>query len=118
MQSRNSALIIVAAAVTLVVVVVLGGWFMWGGGVYRGGMMGGFGFGMPLLFGGLMLLPMLALPVLLILGLAWLVVTVGRGSTVAPQAGTPTPQDILNNRYARGEITKEQYDEVRQHLAV
>jgi putative membrane protein len=81
-------------------------------------MMGGFGFGMPVLFGGLMMLPILALPVLFILGLGWLLMTLWRGSPITSLSGSQTPQDILNARYARGEINKEQYEEMRQRLGV
>ncbi len=119
MRSKNVALIIVAAAITLAVVGLLGGLFTWGGGPFRGGMMGGYTLGMPLLFGGLMMFTMMALPVLLIIGLVWLVAALGRGSLTTPPSGTqPAPLDIVKARYARGEITKEQFDALRQHLGV
>jgi putative membrane protein len=44
------------------------------------------------------------------------------GSDIAPAAPPPVPGgralDILKERYARGEITKEQYDEMRRDLMV
>ncbi len=119
MQSRNAVLVIVAAAITLAAVVLLGGLFTWGGGPFRGGMMGGYTLGMPLLFGGLMMFTMMALPVLLIIGLVSLVAALGRGSLTTPQSSSqPAPLDFVKARYARGEITKEQFDELRQHLGV
>jgi putative membrane protein len=126
MQAKNLTGVVTATLVTLLVVLLVGVVLLWGGGMtgtvplgMRGGIMpGGFGFGMPLLFGGVMMLSMLAVPLLVILGLVWLVVTLGRGSMATPPAGSQTPLDILKLRFARGEITKEQYDEMRQHLEV
>jgi putative membrane protein len=82
-------------------------------------MMGGFGLG-GMLFGGLL---MLGFWVLVIVGVIWLVATLARGSsasapgtnTAAPAAG-PTALDIVKARYAKGEITKEQYEEMRRDL--
>ncbi len=77
-------------------------------------MMGGFGLG-AMLFGGLL---MLAFWVLVIGGAIWLVVTLARGSQATP--GMPTagqaPLDILRTRYAKGEITKEQFEEMKRNL--
>ncbi|MBI5879894.1 MAG: SHOCT domain-containing protein [Chloroflexi bacterium] len=82
------------------------------------GMMGGLGFGMPIM-GGLF---MLGLPILFIAGLIWLVSTITRGNGAQLQTGTTqlapqAPLDILKARYARGEINKQQFDEMRRHLA-
>ncbi len=77
-------------------------------------MMGGFG-GAGMLFGGLM---MLAFWVLIIAGAVWLVWTLARGSTNAPGGqASQTPFDILKARYAKGEITKEQYETMKRDLA-
>ncbi len=80
----------------------------------------GFGLG-GMLFGGLM---MLAFWVLVIVGVIWLVATLARGSsTSAPRTNTvasatgPTTLDILKTRYAKGEITKEQYEEMKRDLS-
>ncbi len=82
-------------------------------------MMGGFGFG-GMLFAGLM---MLAFWVLVIVGVIWLVATLARGSsTSAPRtnSGAPTTGtaalDIVKARYAKGEITKEQFEEMKRDL--
>ncbi len=84
-------------------------------------MMGGFGFG-GMLFGGLL---MLAFWVVVIVGAIWLVATLVRGNSFGsslmnqrPVASDPTPIEILKARYAKGEITKEQFDEMRRNLGV
>ncbi len=75
-------------------------------------MMGGFG--SPLMGG----IGMLLFWVLVIGGIVWLVLAATRtGGRVAP--ATPAgeaPLDILKRRYAGGEITKEQFDEMKRHL--
>ena len=63
--------------------------------------------------------------ILVIGGLLWLVVTLTRGSQArtASQVLTPgaptgqTPLDILKARYAKGEITKEQFEELKRDLS-
>lgn len=79
----------------------------------------GFGLG-AMLFGGLM---MLGFWVLVIVGVIWLVVMLTRGGSFsASQTNTassltgPTSLDILKARYAKGEITKEQYEEMKRDL--
>lgn len=87
-----------------------------------GGMMGGTGFG----FGGFGLIGMilnLIITVGLIVGIVVLIVwAVKRFSTGsagmsfdAPGAGN-TPREVLQLRYARGEITREQYKEMLADL--
>lgn len=80
-------------------------------------MMGGFGLGGGMIFGGIL---MLAFWVLIIGGGVWLVVTLARNSqhtTVANTSGQ-TPLALLQARYAKGEITKEQFDQMRRDLGV
>ncbi len=85
-------------------------------------MMGGAGFGMF----GLGALIMIAFWVLVIGGVVWLVVTLVRGGQgqATPPVQTvgavqdQTPLDILKARYARGEITKEQFEEMKRGLGV
>jgi putative membrane protein len=59
--------------------------------------------------------------VLVIGGAVWLVVTLARGSQGQTAPRTPTsnqaPLDILKTRYARGEITKEQFEEMKRDLS-
>lgn len=58
--------------------------------------------------------------VLVLAGGVWLVATVVRGSTIASStsAAVQTPLAILQPRYARGEITKEQFDAIKRDLGV
>ena len=81
-------------------------------------MMGGFGFGAGMF--GIGVLIMIAFWVLVIGGAVWLVVTLARGSgsTGAQSAAGQTPLDTLRvkARYAKGEITKEQFEEMKRAL--
>jgi len=72
------------------------------------------GFGM-----GFGLLLMLLFWVLLILGAAWLAKGVfGRDQRTLGTSGMsgPSPREILDQRYARGELAREEYDRIRQDL--
>jgi len=86
-----------------------------------GGMMGGFGGGLGL-FGGLFS-TLLALG--LLVGLVFLGVWLWRrfGAPAGtmpwaqpPKAGQPSARDILQIRYARGELTREEYQGMSQDL--
>ncbi len=70
--------------------------------------------GLPFFGGGLL---MLFFWILLIAGAVWLLAS-GNRHVVQSNSGAPvqTPLDILKVRYARGEITKEQYDQMRRDL--
>ncbi len=83
----------------------------------------GFGMGM----WGLGALVMIAFWVIVIGGAAWLVLTLVRGNQpqpatnqsnalVTPSAPTQTPLDILKMRYAKGEITPEQFEQMKHDL--
>ncbi len=82
-------------------------------------MMGGFG-----VFGLGMVL-MVLFWVAIIGGAIWLVATLARGNqrTMATAnknssvSGQERPIDIIQARYARGEITQEQYEELKRDLA-
>lgn len=70
--------------------------------------MGGFGF-----------LFMLVVPVLVIGGLVWLVlalVRVSQGASLIPSV-REAPLDTLKARYAKGEISKEQFEQMKHDLA-
>jgi putative membrane protein len=64
--------------------------------------------------------------ILVIGGVVWLVVALVRGSqgrsasqVLTPGASTgQTPLDILKARYAKGEVTKEQFEEMKRDLGV
>ena len=80
-------------------------------------MMGGFGLGGGMWFGGIL---MLAFWVLIIGGAVWLVVTLARNSqgSLATSTSGQTPLATLQARYAKGEITKEQFDTIKHDLEV
>jgi putative membrane protein len=77
-------------------------------------MMGGFGFGAGMF--GIGALIMIACWVLVIGGAVWLVVTLARNNQGATATSGQTPLAILQTRYAKGEITKEQFDEMKRTL--
>ena len=69
---------------------------------------------------GIGVLIMIAFWVVVIGGAVWLVATLARGSqgqSASPTiAAGQTPLDILKARYAKGEITKEQFEEMKRAL--
>ena len=75
-------------------------------------------------FFGIGMLLMVLFWVLIIGGGVWLVVTLVRGNqqqltsrSLIPSAPAgQTPLDVLKTRYAKGEITKEQFEEIRRDL--
>ncbi len=99
-----------------------GGWglFGYGSGMMNGnfgrGMMNGFGLGgiIPMILTMLFWIVIIALGVLLVSGL------VSRANSQPPSNLPPTESalDILQKRYAHGEITKEQFEEMRRDLNV
>jgi putative membrane protein len=55
---------------------------------------------------------------LLIAGVIWLVsVAVKSGRTNSAAGAGLTARDILDQRYARGELTREQYEQMKQDLS-
>jgi putative membrane protein len=52
-----------------------------------------------------------------IVGFFWRRGFQGPWSGMMQQHGPETPRQILDRRYASGEVTKEQYDEMRHSLA-
>ncbi len=80
----------------------------------------GFNFGMV----GFGMLLMVLFWVCIVGGAVWLVVTLARANQsysasrplVATGPMSQTPLDVLNARYAKGEITKEQFDEMKRDL--
>jgi len=79
------------------------------GGMMGPGMMGGFGVIGPILT--------ILFVVLLVAGGVWLFQSMGKSGTQA-QPLAETPLDILNRRYASGEITKKQYQEMKRDLGL
>jgi putative membrane protein len=112
-----AVVLIVAVLVVLMIVVpplvgIAVGHGYYGWGMMGSRMMGGWGF--PLMGG----LGMLLFWLLVIGGVVWLVQSAARGATPAGPSVplSEGPLDILKRRYARGEITKEQFDEMRHTL--
>jgi putative membrane protein len=79
-----------------------------------GGMMHGFGFGgMDLLGGWIGLILNLAILVGIVILVVWAVKHFTSGSM---SSGGQTPREIVQARYARGEITRDQYQQMLQDL--
>ncbi|MCL4369810.1 MAG: hypothetical protein M1380_02730 [Chloroflexi bacterium] len=118
MRVRDVALVIGLVVVVVLLFGLLGGGMMgygWGGpwGGWMGpGMMGGFGFGWGI--------PMLLFWALVIGGVALLAFRILVTSPAATTPGGPgagnRALDILCERYARAEISKEQFDQMRRDL--
>ncbi len=142
-KMRAAGAIIAVVVIVLIGVLLLGGMGMmgfWGYGTalaphasagvrgYGGyGMMwpwafgsGAFGpgvFGPSFPLGGILVLVFWALVIIgIVLLVVWAVRSAGRGATLTSTSG-PSPLDILKARYARGEITKEQFDQIKADLA-
>jgi len=105
--------------VALLVIVPLFGMFMWGPMMMRGGMMGvsgcplGWGYSGGMRWGAMIIgVPLLLLFLALLIAGAYLLLA-PRGSGT----DSDTALKILDERYAKGEITKEQYTEMKQQLS-
>ena len=114
MRGRDVALIIGAVVLGVLLVGLLGGGMMLGWGMVGPGMMGWGGYG----YNPLGWIAMLLFWALIVGGIALLAVWLFREATpAAPGPSAPArPIEILNERYARGEITKEQYEEMRRAI--
>ena len=76
-------------------------------------MMHGFGFGLGGFFG------MVLIWILLIAGAVWLIKSLFSGDSQKPSSETRREEkalDILNIRYARGELEKDEYEEMKRNL--
>jgi putative membrane protein len=115
MQTRNVAIVAVAVVVVLLALVAALG-------VYGPGMMGYgmYGYRAFPLWGGLaMMFFMLLFWLAIIAAIAWLgawLFRQGRLAPPGPEAARPTALDILSERYARGEISREQYEQMRRDI--
>ncbi len=74
-----------------------------------------------MMFGGGMLLGWLLPVILLVLGGAWLFnngtsVSRSRDNDFYPRNGEKTPEEILRERYAKGEITQTEFKEMSETL--
>ncbi len=110
-MSKLAWVIVIGIAVLVILMLVSGMLvpLLYGRG-YGWGMMGGFGF--PMMGMGL---GMLVFWVFIIAGGIWLVQSLSHGGTIAPQ--DESPLDILKHRYAKGELTKEQFDQMKRDLS-
>lgn len=118
-MNRNTKTALIIGGVVLVLLIAIpqiwGGFSGWqggmmGGGMMGGGMMGGWGWFMPIIA-----LLFWALPI-------WLLVLLIQGLS-QPRGPEPGPRErnsaleLLKQRYARGEISKEEYEEKKGDLA-
>ncbi len=114
-KNVKTALIIGGIIVTILIIVPLVFGLIWGGqyggwGMMGPGMMGGFGWGwfMPIfmiLFWGLVIWGIVAL----VRGLS--------GSRGSDSSTADSALEVLKRRYARGDISKEEYEEKKRDLA-
>ena len=117
MSSRDVGIVALVVVGILVLLPLLGGMGMMGGGYVMGpGMMGGpwsagrWGWGGMHLLGGLFWLLVLA-------GIVLLITSAMRHQGAAPGAPQEAPLEILKRRLAKGEITREQYDELKKEVS-
>jgi len=112
-SSTAVVLVLVLLLVGLLLIVPMFGMWMWGPTMMGGGMMGGWsyvpGWNWGFMFAG-MLVPLLFI-ILLVIG-AYMLLSRQKEPTESEKAIV-----ILNERYARGEITREQYLEMKENLA-
>ena len=110
------ALVIAGAIIVVVLLLTLVG-----GGMMGVGMMGGSGFGMgwAMGMGTGWIVVMILFWALVVGGLVWLLVSLfgAARSRADSRAEQPRPLDILRERYARGDITREEYERMREDLA-
>ena len=105
------ALLLIGAC-AFVIIPAVGGYGPGAWGMMGPWMMGGYGFPF---FGGI---GMLLFGALIIAGIVLLVVWVARDAGPSSDAASrgESPLDILKVRYAKGEITREQFEEMRRDL--
>ena len=110
MGGRNSAVVITTVVILIVLLLLL----------FGAGMMGPWMMGYPFYgFGGFwwMWIVMVAFWILIIGGIVWLVLWLARqGEAARPGARGVSPLDIIRERYARGEITRDEYEQMRRDL--
>lgn len=112
MQGRDVAIGIVAVIVAVLLLGLLGGGMMMGPGIMG---WGGYGYGFSPWWGILGMVFWALVIVGVVLLLVWLF-RQGQPAGVGPGPDAARPIDILRERYARGEITKEQFDQMRHDL--
>ncbi len=111
-MSRTTKLVLIIGGIIVVILIIvplilstIWGWSGYGYGMMGPGMMGGFG-GMGVM----------SLLWIVVLGLIiWAVVSATRG-VGAQTMGADSALEILKKRYARGEITKQEYEDRKRDL--
>jgi putative membrane protein len=110
-QQTSSWILIGLAVLAALILALLTGGVMMGPGMMG---WGGYGFGW---WGVLMFIGMLLFWGLIIGGIVWLVTSISRqGQPAGVPGGANRALEILKERYARGEITREQYEQMRHDL--
>ncbi len=109
-QGRTVVLVVAIVVLALIALPLLWGGMMMGPGMFGPGMMGG-AYGAGPWFGGLGMFFWISILVGLGLLVAWAVRQPSR-----PEERNVQPLDILRSRYARGELTREQYEQMRHDL--
>lgn len=114
MQGREVAIVIGGIVLLILLLGLLGGGMMMGPWMMGYGW-GGYGFGW---WGIVMGIAMLLFWLLIIGGAVWLVISLFRQGRTAVLGPGPTDHalDILRERYARGEITREQFEQMRHDI--
>ncbi len=115
---KNGLTVGVVVLVVLLVLVLFGGFGMMGlggFGMMGRGMMGGYGYSGWNPLGAILSFMSWAL---IIGGVALLGVWLARNAKGAAVAGGQSPLDILQTRYAKGEITKEQFEQMKRDLGI
>jgi putative membrane protein len=118
MSSQNRGVLIVLGVLVLIVLVgpllgggMMGGGMMWGPGGQMAG--GGWSWGLLMALGGL---SMLAFWGALIVGIVLLIRWASGPSVVHGNRSSESAIEILKRRYAAGEITGEEYEQMRKRL--
>lgn len=115
MRGRDVAILIATVILVALLFGLLGGGMMMGWGMMGPGMLGRG----PFWFNPLAWIAMLLFWVLLVGGVALLVVWLAREippAAVAPAAPPSHALDVLKERYARGEISREQYEAMKREI--
>ena len=122
MSERNSGWIVLVAIVLIILfagpMMFMGGWFM-GPGMMGPGMMGyqgyGYGYGFNWLGAIVRIIVFLIFLGLIAFGVYYFL----GGGRPTPSGPMPSSRalEILKERYAKGEITKEEYERMRQELS-
>lgn len=117
---KNAGTIVGIVLIVVLAVLLLGGVGMMGlsgFGMMGPGMMGGYGNQFGFGFSPLGAILSLVFWALIIGGVVWLVIWLARNAGETASAARPDSAiEILKARYARGEITKEQFAEMKKNL--